>query len=322
MPSNPVKFIEDSFLSPLLQLDGLTDVSFNGNELYYVTNSKGRQKSDLNVDNATVGSFLRQIANTTERQFSFLNPILDVSFGKYRLNAVNSSLARAANEKVFTFSLRIENKGCQIDESSSFMDKNSRRIIQDLLDKNESIIIGGLTSSGKTEFEKYCLYHMKQSSRVIVIDNIEELDMLEIPNIDLTTWLVNEQSLKNASFSSLIKNALRNNPDYIVISEARGEEMLDALTSAMSGHPILTTIHAKDVEAMPDRIARLAMLGNPNLKKDELLDDIAHHLNYYVYISKEIAINGEILRYLKSISYLDENQMKMISIYERSAYEE
>lgn len=321
MALDPIKYLENSFLAPLLKLEGITDISYNGSKLYYQTNSFGRQESSLSVTNEDVGFFLRQIANSTERQFSYLNPILDVSFGFYRLNGINSSLGRVANSKAYTFSLRIERKGCLIDDKSNFLDEESKGIIKKLLDNGESIIIGGSTSSGKTEFEKYCLYHMKKDSRVIVIDNIEELDMLEIPSLDLSTWLVNEQNPKVASFSSLIKNALRNNPDYIVVSEARGEEMLDALNSAMSGHPILTTIHAKDVEAMPDRIARLAMIGNPNLRKDELLDDIAHHLRYYVYIAKEEDEDGHINRYLKSISFLDEKTKKLESLYERRKYE-
>lgn len=321
MPLDPIKYVENSFLSPLLKIEGITDISYNGNEIFYQTNSLGRRKSDIKMRNDEIGSFLRQIANCTERQFSYLNPILDVSFGPYRLNAVNSSLGRVANEKAYTFSIRLEKKGCVISDESAFLDDASRAIIQKLLDEGESLIIGGLTSSGKTEFEKYCLYKMKKDSRVIVIDNIEELDMLEIPNIDLTTWLINEQANKVASFSSLIRNALRNNPDYIVVSEARGEEMLDALNSAMSGHPILTTIHARDVKAMPDRIARLAMIGNPSLRKDELMDDIAHHLPYYVYIAKETDADGRINRYLKSISFLDEKDMELHSIYERESYE-
>lgn len=322
MALDPIKYIENSFLSPLLSLDGVTDISFNGERIFYQTNKEGRKKSDIEVSNDEVGSFLRQIANSTEKQFSYLNPILDVSFGLYRLNAVNSSLGRVANKKAYTFSLRLEKEGCLIDDSSSFLDEKSRQIIEEILSSGESLIIGGLTSSGKTEFQKYCLYKMKKDSRVIVIDNIEELDMLEIPTLDLSTWLVNEQNKDIASFSFLIRNALRNNPDYIVVSEARGEEMLDALNAAMSGHPILTTIHAKDVEAMPDRIARLAMIGNPNLRKDELMDDIAHHLKYYIYVAKEEMSSGEIKRFLKSISYLDSKTKKLIKLYERSKYEE
>jgi pilus assembly protein CpaF len=314
--SDPSTYLENSFLADLLLLDGLTDLSYNGEELYYATNRHGRAKATKQPTLEEVADFLRQIANLTEKQFSYSSPILDVSFGRYRLNAVYQSLARSHNEKTYTFSLRLASSSCRIAEDPNFFGGESKGLLLGLLKNGESIVIGGKTSSGKTELEKYLLGEMVPSSRVIVIDNVEELDLVENPEIDLTMWLVNE-SVKDASFSALIKNALRNNPDYIMVAEARGGEMLSALVSSMSGHPIITTIHAQDIEAMPERIARLAMMGNERLYKEELLDDIAHHLRYYVYLEKKENPDGSLSRYLESIGYLDEKSKCMHKLYER-----
>lgn len=114
MATNPVTYLENSFLKPILEKEGLTDVSYNGSKLYFVTNSKGREESDISLTNEEIGSFLRQIANVTERQFSYLNPILDVSFGTYRLNAVNNSLARIANEKPILSPFVLKEKGAKL----------------------------------------------------------------------------------------------------------------------------------------------------------------------------------------------------------------
>ncbi len=316
MKVDPSQYLEASFIAPLLVDQDVTDISYNGEELFYVSNNKGRQRFETPLSEDDVSSFLRQLANLTEKQFSVQSPILDVSFGRYRVNAVNSSLARKKNKKTYTFSIRIESGECRIKDDSSFFDEQSMRILKSLVMSQESIVIGGKTSSGKTELEKWLLQNMNPNTRIIVIDNVEELDMVENPNVDLTTWMVSEQ-VKDASFSGLIKNALRNNPDYIVVAESRGEEMLDGLISAMSGHPIITTIHAQDIAAMPDRIARLAMLGNQRLGKDELLDDISHHLKYYVYVEKEIGTDGVVNRFIKEIGRLDESTGKMNLIYER-----
>ena len=167
-----------------------------------------------------MGDFLRQLANLTEKQFSYSSPILDVSFSRYRLNAVYQSLARSHNEKTYTFSLRLASSRCRIAGDSNFFGGESKRILLGILSEGGSIVIGGRTSSGETELEKYLLGEMAPSSRVIVIDNVEELDLVENPRIDLTMWLVNE-AIKEASFSSLIRNALRNNPDYIMGLENR-----------------------------------------------------------------------------------------------------
>jgi len=315
MTGKPIEYIESSFLSPLLKRGDITDISFNGESLYYASNIYGREKAEINPLKEEVGDFLRQIANLTERQFSVICPILDVSFGRYRLNAVNSSLSRNKNEKTFTFSLRIESSECVIsEEDTAFFDKEAKEILLDILNKGESIVIGGITSSGKTELQKWLLLHMKPATRVIVIDNVEEIDMVTNDNIDLSTWLVRDEK---ENFARLIKNALRNNPDYIVIAEARGEEMLDALTSAMSGHPIITTVHAKDIFSLPKRLARLAMLGNERLYREELLDDIAHHIRYYIYVEKRSDPIKGIKRFISMIGKIDEKTKEIEILYQR-----
>lgn len=315
MKLSPSEYIENSFLSPLLTNRGITDISYNGESIYFVSNKEGRKKANISVKPAQVGDFLRQIANMMERQFSFTFPILDVSFGRYRLNAVNSSLGRYKNEKSYTFSLRLEKEKSILDEHPEFFRKNGKQILMELLRRKESIVIGGQTSSGKTELEKWLISKMPEATRIIVIDNVEELDMMENPHIDLSTWLVNEQ-IKGASFPELIRNALRNNPDYIMVAEARGGEMYDALLSAMSGHPIITTLHAMDVSAMPDRMARLAMLASERLFREEIMDDIAHHFRYYVYVKKSVGFDGRIVRNIASISRYDENTREMTEILE------
>ena len=89
-----VNYIESSFISALLKDENVTDISFNGSSLYYLHNLEGRKKSDIQISNSDAKDFVRQVANITEKQFSFQSPILDVSAGRYRLNAVHNSIAR------------------------------------------------------------------------------------------------------------------------------------------------------------------------------------------------------------------------------------
>jgi pilus assembly protein CpaF len=316
MNNNVTNYLEASFLSPLLAKNEVTDISFNGEELYYVSNSKGRNKASRSPSRKQVGDFLRQIANLSERQFSMTSPILDVSFGRYRLNAVFSSLARKANEKTYSFSLRLASAKCRIETDPDFFEEESKALLLSLLKEGESLLIGGLTGSGKTELQKWCLLHLPPSERVIVIDNVEELDLLENPSLDLTTWLVNEQ-VPGAGFGELIRNALRNNPDYIVIAEARGKEMLDALVSALSGHPILTSLHAESLEDMPERAVRLAMLSSERLFHQEIEEDVRQHLRYYVYVAKRKEKDGSLRRYLESIGRVNGKTGTMEILYRR-----
>lgn len=311
------EFLETSFISPLLEKEGITDISYNGEYIFYQSNKYGRRKSEIDVTPSQVASFLRQIANYSEKQFSFLDPILDVSFSRYRINATFLSLTRVRNKKSYSFSIRIAYEGSVLENDDSFFGGNSKRILLKAIKNKQSIVIGGETGAGKTELQKYLLMRLEPSSRVIVIDNVEELEMVRADdNLDLTSWVVDERN-KKASYASLIKNALRNNPDYLVLAESRGEEMLDALNCVMSGHPIITTMHAKDIKAMPYRMARMAMMGEKKLEYDDLLGDIYHHFSLFVYVKREL-IDGQVRRFIETIARPSEKKKTVEIVYERN----
>ncbi len=311
-----VTYLESSFLAPLLE-EEVTDISFNGEAIFLEENVHGRKKAALMTSKEEVGDFLRQIANLSEKQFSYSSPTLDVSFGRYRLNATFLNITRVKDEKSYSFCLRILKEGSAITDDPSFMEKKAKEILFKALEENESIVIGGIASSGKSELQKYLLLHLPERTRVIVIDNLKELERIRgQEGIDLTSWQVDEKS-KDASYAALIRNALRFNPDYIVVAESRGGEVLEAITSAMSGHPIITTLHTRSVEAMPNRMARLAMLGERKVEYEEVMEDIYDHFSYFVYLEKKVGKSGKIQRRLSKIGKLNRKNKTMEIVYER-----
>lgn len=316
MTENAVTYLEKSFLAPLLTNEEVTDISFNGGELFFVSNKTGRQKSSIQVGSDEVISFLRQIANLTEKSINLANPILDVSFGRYRLNGVNSSIGRFHEEKAPSFSLRLASRVCKIEKDMQFLDEKGREILRIALKKHRSIVIGGQTGTGKTELQKWLLLNLPTNTRVIVLDNVEELDLVHNERIDMTTWLSGDGAGK-LPLNTLIRNALRHNPDYLLVAEARGEEMLDALASAGSGHPLITTIHADSLESMPHRLARMALMAGSQISLSELYSEVLEHITYFVFLEKKMKEGEEVHRYVRSIGEINSNTKQMQIVYER-----
>ena len=308
-----VNYIETSFLSPLLKDPEITDISYNGASFFYVHNEKGRLKANIKATNEEVMNFIRQIANYSERQFSYTIPELDVSAGKYRLNAVHSSIVRVDNDKAYSFAMRIGSKETRIKCGSEFINEESEKFLVSCLENEESIVIAGPTGSGKTELQKYLLSKLKKNSRVIVLDNIQELENLrQFEDLDLTSWQISPNN-PNASMEELIRNALRSNPDWLVVAEARGKEMNEVLTSVMTGHPIITTLHAKSLQAIPKRVCRMIMSADTTQKYDDILDDVYEHIKYYVYLNRKFSKDGKVHRYIESIGELQKDgTMKVI----------
>ena len=307
-----IDYLESSFLKDLLSLESVTDISYNGDNIYYIDNRYGRLRRDVEVEPQLVKDFIRQIANLSEKQFSYQSPELDVSFGKYRLSALHQSICRKNNVECVCFSIRIASSKLRIEENEQFFPRQVVDLLDVLIDSNVSIVIGGLTGSGKTELQKYLITRMRENTRTIVIDNILELDQLKInKNLDFNIWQVDENRSK-ASIQSLVRTALRSNPDWLIVAESRGKEMLEVLNSSLTGHPIITTLHALDVRSMPYRMARMVMMNEQKMDFKDVYQDIAYHLRFYIYMKRKYLNNGAVLRYISSIAYLNGKNMEEI----------
>lgn len=306
-----VNFLEESFLRDLLTNPKVTDISYNGEDIFYVHNDYGRLKSDVTIERQAAKDFVRQIANLSEKQFSYQSPTLDVSLGRYRFNALHQSVCRRNNEENICFSIRIASSSLKFGEGDS-LSEELKELLKVLILSNVSIVIGGQTGSGKTELQKYLISLMKENTRTIVIDNILELDQFKTSQcLDLNIWQVDEKRAET-SIENLVRNALRSNPDWLIVSESRGKEMLDVLNSSLTGHPIITTLHAFDINSMPNRMVRMVMMNEQKMSFKDVYNDISYHLRFYIYLKRKYASDGYVKRYISSIAYLGKHEMETI----------
>lgn len=310
-----IYYLENSIISSLLKDEDVTDITYNGVDIYYVSNKFGRKKSNIIVEHQTVKDFLRQIANICEQQFSYSSPYLDINFDKYRIHATHQSIGKMNNDDVVTFAIRIASEKPRITDNSDFLTPEIIELIKLITKRRLSIVIGGITGTGKTEFQKYIIRKFPKNERVIIVDNVLELDSVRNEaDIDLTCWKVDEKN-PNVTSSLLIKNALRNNPDWLILAEARDKEMVDVLNSAMTGIPLITTIHAFDAVSIPYRMGRMVLKGDQKLDYGETLKDIYYHFHFYFYLTKE-DVDGMVIRYISEVGYID-NDGTFYHLYKR-----
>lgn len=299
--------LSDCFIHELLEDPFVTDISYNGSDIYYLDNRKGRCKFKSETTSEEIYSFLRQISNLCDSSFSLSQPILDVSFLNYRLNAVYKNVCRKSGEKVLTFCMRKFNLNkIMIDEKSDFASISILKFLGFAVKKKLSILIAGPTSSGKTELQKYLINQLTNNERVIVIDTINELDINYNPNVDITCLVTDLK--QGIDLKELVKLSLRYCPDYVVLAEARGAEFEDVLTSSLSGISTITTIHAKSVDTIVERAINLVQINNKNLNYETIKESILMHFDLFIYVEKKIEENGTIKRKLVSLKLVYEGK--------------
>ena len=304
--SEIINYIESSFIKDILSRKEITDISYNGRNVFITTNENGNEKVDLEISQNDVKDFLRQIANIAEKQFNYLNPILDLNIGRYRLNAVFTSIGRVVEEEAATFSLRIASYEPRISRNHKFMLEEVEELFDALIYNKYSIVISGVPGVGKTELQKYLISRINNNDKVLIIDNAIELSSLQKDeDKNITLWQADEKN-ELSNVSNLIKNGLRNNPDWMIVSEARGSDMNDLLMSAMTGVPLITTIHSLDALTAPSRMAKAIMMNEKRIAYEDVISNINEHFKIYVHLRKYLDKKNHINRYISSIVEVDD----------------
>ena len=302
-------FIDNSFLREFLKDKEITDITYNGQYLFYLHNKLGRQKSSIFISEDEARDFIRQVANLCEKQFSFQTPNLDASLGTLRINATHPSIARKNSGRCLNFAIRVAKEPPIVDNDSTFLNAALIALFKVLINSQISLIIGGTTGSGKTELQKFLINSMPDSTRLVIIDNVLELDNLDSDRLDINIWQSDDKNAE-ASIENLVRNALRSNPDWLIVAESRGKEMVDVLNSAKTGHPIITTVHAFDIESMPSRIMGMVMMSDQRYDYRTLMNDIHYHFRFYIFLKREIGEDGLVKRYISEVAYINDKGQK------------
>ncbi len=263
----------------------ITDISFNGKDLYIQDNIKGRYKVEENVSTDEVEKYIKQITYQNNRQFNDEQPILDTEFPNLRINAIHKTLSPYGMTSSWRSSvptLRIKDYDSKIAPRAVFS------LLEACIKSNSNVIISGKTGSGKTELQKYLVGFIKDNQKIIIMEDTLDTHLKEIyPNKDILSWQINTKLEKPILFDDLIKAGLRNNPDWIIISETRGSEAYSMLKSCLSGHNIITTIHSNNAKSNVERIIHMCKEDynlDQNLLGSMICDnfDIGIHLDYYI----------------------------------------
>ena len=129
-----------------------------------------------------------------------------------------------------------------------------------LIEHNTSILVVGGTASGKTSLLNALCLFIPQGQKIISIEDTPEIQLshpnwvAEVSRQGFETVAGQQKKMGEVSMYDLLKEALRQRPDYIIVGEVRGEEAIILFQAMATGHSGLATIHADSMERLIDRI--------------------------------------------------------------------
>lgn len=257
------------------------------------------------IDHAYINKLINRFATREKTSFNTSHPLFNGFSESIRISATEPSLAYEG----VTMSLRITRPSLALNDKNfgAFAPKAVSRLLDLAINAHTSVVLSGETGSGKTETAKYMIGFIDKvrgepRDKIIVIEDIFEMQATKLyPEKDILEW----QTTGDVSISDHVKNALRNFPRWVIVSETRGAEAKGLLESVLSGSPVITTLHAVNNQAVPSRFTGMVAQAPGEIDLAATKNDFLTYFGLGIHISRRIFSNGKIQRYADEIVKFD-----------------
>jgi len=292
-------------IEDIIRDESVTDIGYNASQLVVESNDEKKVYTGSPISEEYIVRIIQKFANADGKDFTPKDPILDTVFENIRINAVH----KANSPYGTTMSMRVSRPRLALNESNfeTFAPDFMLNFFKALTAAQANMAISGETGTGKTEFQKLLLSFIPFEQKIVLIEDVKESHVKEMfPNKDIISWVTGN----GKKITDLIKAALRNNPRWIIVSETRAEEAYEMIQAVLSGHHIITTLHAISARAQPRRFVNMAKIGY-NVNEKALIEDIKRYFDAGIHI-KRMKYKGQTIRYLSEVVEFQEGEDRTI----------
>lgn len=293
-----IKYIND---------DDITDINWS-NGLWVNDLNKGRYKIEgFVLDETFIRQFYTKISNLMNVQFNMNNPLLEAETDSLRISILHDSVTNTG----ISISIRKTPAVRRISRDKIIDTEYCTEMIDNFMANailaHCTVVVGGLPGVGKTEYVKYLTEYIPAYERVYTIEDNLELRYAAInPGKDCVEIKISE----NFGYAQALKASKRQLPTWVLLSEARGEEVRYLLENISAGVHCLTTIHLDDAMKIPDRLRNMGQAINEN--------DVYSFIDLGVQLHSIVREDEKIVRKISQVICLSRNNEKneKVLIYE------
>lgn len=220
-------------LSDIASEPGVTDIAVTCDGTVWVDRGQGMRPHTLRVPFSSpqaIRDFAVRLCSQLGRRLDDACPIADASTVEgVRVHAVIAPLVPQGA----AISIRLPDAVAPSLESlaeNGMFPSGWMPLLEGFVERRASVLVTGGTGAGKTTLLKAMLMRCAPGERVITVEEVRELGMLNHANhVSLVTRDANMEGKGAIGLSQLICATLRMRPDRIVVGECRGGEIVDLL---------------------------------------------------------------------------------------------
>jgi flagellar protein FlaI len=251
-------------IEPLMRDHMIEEISCDGTNIPIYIWHREHESMPTNIifeKDAELNNFSRKMAYICGKHVSMADPIIDASLPNG--SRINLTLGHEITKRGSTFTIRrFRADPITIIDLIKFgtISIDIAAYMWYLAEKKATMLVAGGTASGKTTALNALASFIRPGEKVVSIEDTQEL------NLPHENWIpaVSRQNFTDTQIGEinqfdLLRAALRQRPDIIIVGETRGREAYTLFQAMATGHGGFSSIHADSVDATLTRLTSSPM---------------------------------------------------------------
>ncbi|MEM0314061.1 MAG: type II/IV secretion system ATPase subunit [Candidatus Bathyarchaeia archaeon] len=254
-------FVGYGKIDPLMKDHYIEDISADGVNIPIYVWHRVYESLPTNIvfeSEEELNSFIIRLAYMAGKNISIASPILDASLpdgSRVQLTYGNEVTRRGSTFTIRRFRL----DPLTISDLIAFNTLSSEMAayLWYIIENRASVLVAGGIACGKTTVLNCLSMFIKPEMKIVSVEDTPELNLPHenwIPSVVRLSFGREESGAGSITLFDLLKAAVRQRPDYIIVGEVRGEEAYTLFQAMATGHLGMCTMHAESVEAVISRL--------------------------------------------------------------------
>ncbi len=257
-------FTRFGVIDPVMHDNMIEEISCDGTNIPLYIWHREYESMPTNIIFPTAAgleNFVRKLAYVSGKHVSVANPIVDATLPDG--SRINLTLGHEVTKRGSTFTIRHfkEDPITIIDLiRSNTVSTDIGAYLWFLVENKLTMLVSGGTASGKTTTLNAISSFISPGNKIVSIEDTPELNLPHenwIPSISRQTFTAG--GVGEITQFDLLRAALRQRPDIIIVGETRGREAHTLFQAMATGHGGFSSIHADSVKSCITRLTSVPM---------------------------------------------------------------
>lgn len=275
------------FLGELLDDPSVEEVIVIGGHRTFVVRNGIKELLPVVADTSTLRRFADQLLAGTGRRLDLASPIVSAQLADgSRVHITGPPVTHPDRLNIQIRKFVVTATGLDEIVERGTLTASAAGLLRAAMRGDLSVVVAGAPGAGKTTLVNCLLSEVPPDRRVVTCEEVFEIDA-DLP--DMTQMQTREAGLDGGAeitLRDLVREALRQRPDRIVVGEVRGPEALDMLMALNAGCSGIATLHANSARDALEKLVSYSVLAGQNVAIPFVRRTVASVVDLVVFLRR------------------------------------